>query len=49
LTARTPDQRFRATSQMPITTPAYSPESNGLAEAFVGTRGPRLFPSFEVR
>ena len=22
---------------LPITTPAYSPESNGLAEAFIGT------------
>ena len=37
---REPASTCRATHELgllPITTPAYSPESNGLAEAFVGT------------
>ena len=36
---------------VPITTPAYSPESNGLGEAFVHTfkRDTSTAPSFETR
>jgi hypothetical protein len=30
-------QSYPRAGLLPITTPAYSPESNGLAEAFVGT------------